>query len=112
MGIPEIRQFVTHLVSKKKVSSSTQNQALSALLFLYRHLLHIQLDETSLAEMRPQKAKSLPVVLSKDEVRAVILKMTSTPQLVTQVMYGGGLRIMEVLRLRVKDLDFANRQIQ
>lgn len=111
MGIPEIRQFITHLVTEKKVSSSTQNQALSAVLFLYRHVLHIQLDETSLIELRPQKAKSMPVVLSKEEVRVVILKLTGVPQLVTQVMYGGGLRIMEALRLRVKDLDFANRQI-
>jgi integron integrase len=111
MGIPEIRQFITHLVSEKKVSSSTQNQALSAVLFLYRHVLHVQLDEASLLEIRPQKSKSLPVVLSKEEVRAVILKMMGVPQLVTQVMYGGGLRIMETLRLRVKDLDFANHQI-
>jgi integron integrase len=61
--------------------------------------------------MRSQKAKSLPVVLSKEEARAVIAKMTGVPQLITQVMYGSGLRIMECLRLRVKDLDFANRQI-
>ena len=111
MGIPEIRQFITHLVAEKKIASSTQNQALSAVLFLYRHVLHIELDETSLMELRPQKAKSMPVVLSKEEARAVILKMTGVPQLITQVMYGGGLRIMETLRLRVKDLDFANRQI-
>ncbi len=111
MGTLEIRQFVTHLVAEKKVSSSTQNQALSAILFLYRHVLHIQLDESELNEIRPQKAKSLPVVLSKEEARAVILKMSGVPQLVTQIMYGGGLRIMEVMRLRVKDIDFANRQI-
>jgi len=111
MGIPEIRQFITHLVSEKNVSASTQTQALSAILFLYRHVLHIQLDETALTEIRPQKSKSIPVVLSKDEVKAVILKLTATPQLLAQVMYGGGLRLMEVLRLRVKDLDFANRQI-
>ena len=111
MGILEIRQFITHLVSEKNVSASTQTQALSAILFLYRHVLHIQLDETALTEIRPQKSKSIPVVLSKDEVKAVILKLTALPQLLTQVMYGGGLRIMEVLRLRVKDLDFANRQI-
>lgn len=111
MGISEIRRFMTYLVSEKNVSSSTQNQALSAILFLYRHVLHIQLDETGLGEIRPQKAKSLPVVLSKEEVKAVIRKMTGVPQLITQVMYGGGLRIMEVLRLRVKDLDFANQQI-
>ncbi len=111
MGTLEIRQFITHLVAEKKVSSSTQNQALSAILFLYRHVLHIQLDESELNEIRPQKAKSLPVVLSKEEARAVILKMSGVPQLVTQIMYGGGLRIMEVMRLRVKDIDFANRQI-
>jgi integron integrase len=111
MGFPEIRQFIAHLVSEKKVSSSTQNQALSAVLFLYRHVLHIQLDESGLAEIRPQKAKSIPVVLSKEEVKSVIIKLTGVPQLITQVMYGSGLRIMEVLRLRVKDLDFANRQI-
>ena len=111
MGTLEIRQFITHLVSEKTVSSSTQNQALSAILFLYRHVLHVQLDESELNEIRPQKAKSLPVVLSKEEARAVIRKMSGVPQLVTQIMYGSGLRIMEVLRLRVKDLDFANRQI-
>ncbi len=111
MGTLEIRQFITHLVTEKKVSASTQNQALSAILFLYRHVLHVQLDELELNAIRPQRAKSLPVVLSKEEARAVILKMSGVPQLVTQIMYGGGLRIMEVMRLRVKDIDFANRQI-
>ena len=111
MGVSEIRQFLAYLVSEKNVSSSTQNQALSAILFLYRHVLHIPLDETGLNEIRPQKAKSIPVVLSKEEARAVLLKMTGIPKLVTQVIYGGGLRVMEALRLRIKDLDFANRQI-
>jgi integron integrase len=111
MGILEIRQFITHLVSEKKVSASTQNQALSAILFLYRHVLHIQLDESSLAEIRPQKTKTVPVVLSKEEAKAVISNLTGVYQLVTQIMYGGGLRVMETLRLRVKDIDFANHQI-
>jgi site-specific recombinase XerD len=110
MGIPEIRQFITHLVVEKKVSASTQNQALSAVLFLYRHVLHIQLDESSLAEFRPQKTKTVPVVLSK-EAKAVISNLTGVYKIVTQIMYGGGLRIMESLRLRVKDIDFANHQI-
>jgi integron integrase len=111
MGIPEIRAFITHLVSEKKVSASTQNQAMSSILFLYRHVLHIPLDETSLAELRPQKTKSIPVVLSKDEVKSVITNMTGVYKIVAQLMYGGGLRVMEAMRLRVKDIDFANRQI-
>jgi len=111
MGIPEIRQFITHLVSEKKVSASTQNQALSAILFLYRHVLHVQLDESSLAEVRPQKPKTVPIVLSKEEVKSVITNMTGVYKIVAQVMYGGGLRVMETMRLRVKDIDFANHQV-
>ena len=111
MGIPEINQFLTHLASEKKVSASTQNQALSAILFLYRHALDIELDETSLAKFRPQRAKTMPTVLSKDEVKRVIDYLTSTNKLIAQVMYGGGLRVMEAMRLRVKDIDFDNHQI-
>lgn len=111
MGLPEIRQFMTYLVSEKKVSVSTQNQALSAILFLYRHVLHIQLDEVGLLELRPGKTKTVPVVLSKEEVKAVLANLSGVYQLVVQVMYGGGLRVMETLRLRVKDIDFANHQI-
>ena len=69
MNTPEIGQFLTHLTTERNVSASTQNQALSAILFLYRHLLHIPLDETILAAYRPQRAKSVPTVLSKDEVK-------------------------------------------
>jgi integron integrase len=111
MGMAEIRQFITHLVSEKKVSASTQNQALSAVLFLYRHVLQIPLDETRLTEIRPQRAKTVPVVLSKDEMKSVIANMSGVYKIVAQVMYGGGLRIAECMRLRVKDIDFANRQI-
>jgi len=111
MGVPEIRQFITHLVTEKKVSGSTQNQALSSILFLYRHVLHILLDESSFAELRPQRGKTVPVVLSKEEAKAVISNLTGVYKLVTQIMYGSGLRVMETLRLRVKDIDFANHQI-
>ena len=111
MGTPEIGQFLTHLTAERNVSASTQNQALSAILFLYRHLLHIPLDETALAAYRPQRAKSVPTVLSKDEVKRLITSLTGTPKLIAQVMYGGGLRIMEAMRLRIKDIDFDNRQI-
>jgi integron integrase len=111
MGIPEIREFITHLVVEKKVSASTHNQALSSILFLYRHVLHIPLDETSLAEFRPRKSKTVPVVMSKAEVKSVIANMTGVYKLIAQVMYGGGLRVMETMRLRVKDIDFANHQV-
>ncbi len=111
MGAPEIRQYITHLVTEKKVSASTQNQALSAILFLYRHVLHIPLDESNLAEFRPQRTKTVPVVLSKEEAKAVISNLTGVYKIVAQIMYGGGLRVMETLRLRVKDIDFANHQI-
>jgi len=111
MGVPEINQFITHLVVERHISASTQNQALSAILFLYRHVLAIQLDEATLAGMRPSKSKRVPTVLSKAEALAVIQKMNGIYRLMAQIMYGSGLRLMECLRLRVKDLDFQNHQI-
>jgi integron integrase len=111
MAETEINQFITHLVGERKVSASTQNQAISAILFLYRHVLHIGLDETRLAEFRPQRAKSIPTVLSKAEVKRIIDLMQGANKLIVQVLYGSGLRIMECLRLRVKDIDFDNHQI-
>jgi len=111
MGVAEINDFITFLVNQKTVSASTQNQAISAVLFLYRHVLHIQLDETALVSIRPTKPKRLPTVLSKEEAKSVIAKMSGVYKLMAQIMYGGGLRLMEVLRLRIKDLDFSNRQI-
>lgn len=111
MGAQEIKQFISNLVSEKNVSTSTQNQALSAVLFLYRHVLVMDLDETTLNLLRPQKGKTVPVVLSKEEAKLVISKMTGVYQIIAQILYGSGLRIMEAMRLRVKDIDFANRQI-
>jgi integron integrase len=84
---------------------------LSAILFLYRHVLHIGLDEASLNEFRPQRGKNVPTVMSKDEVKRVFENMTGIYKLIAQVMYGGGLRVMETMRLRVKDIDFDNHQI-
>lgn len=111
MGIAEINEFITHIVSQKNIAASTQNQALSAILFLYRHVLNVQLEEVALAPIRPTRPKRIPTVLSKDEVKKTIAQMTGIHKLITQVMYGGGLRLMEVIRLRVKDLDFANHQV-
>ena len=111
MGVSEIAQYLTHLATQQEVAASTQNQAFSAILFLYRHVLKIQLDESQLAELRPQRSKTIPVVLTKDEVKRLLANLTGTPKLIAQVMYGGGLRLMEAMRLRIKDVDFGNHQI-
>jgi integron integrase len=111
MGVVEINEFITHLVNQKNVSASTQNQAISAILFLYRNVLQIELDEQGLTPIRPTRPKRVPTVLSRQEAKQVITQMDSIYKIMTQIMYGSGLRLMEVMRLRVKDLDFANRQI-
>jgi len=111
MGAPEIQAFITHLVVERKASASTQNQAISAILFLYRSVLRIELEESELGFIRPKKGKRVPVVLSKDEARAVIANMRGSHKLMAQIMYGSGLRLFECLRLRVKDIDFENRRI-
>ena len=111
MGVAEINDFITHLVNQKTVAASTQNQAISAILFLYRNVLNIQLDEKALIPIRPTRPKRVPTVLSRDEAKRVIAQMRGIHKIMAQIMYGSGLRLMEVMRLRVKDLDFANRQI-
>ncbi len=110
MGVPEVQSFITHLAAHDKVSASTQNQALSAVIFLYRHVLHTELQFPA-DTIRPDKSKPLPVVLTPQEARAVINNMNETPELMAKILYGSGLRLMECLRLRVKDLDFGNHQI-
>jgi integron integrase len=111
MGPAEINEFITHLVNQKSISASTQNQAISAILFLYRNVLQIDLDETALLPIRPGRPKRVPTVLSRQEAKRVIARMDGVYKIMTQLMYGSGLRLMEVMRLRVKDLDFDNRQI-
>lgn len=111
MGVTEINQFITHLVVDRKASASTQNQALSAILFLYRNLLNVELDDSVLNFVRPKRGKRVPTVLSAQEARAIISRLTGPYKLMVQLMYGSGLRLMECLRLRVKDLDFDNRRI-
>jgi len=111
MGVEEINAFITHLVNQRNIAASTQNQALSSILFLYRHVLGIELNENALIPLRPSKPKRVPTVLSPAEAKRVIDRMDGVHKIMAQIMYGSGLRLMEVLRLRVKDLDFANRQI-
>jgi len=110
MGVPEIQQFLAHLAIEKNVAASTQNQALSAILFLYRHVLQIPL-ELPLDTIRAEKSKTLPTVLTPQEVRSILSRMNGTPLLMAQILYGAGLRLMECLRLRIKDIDFGNHQI-
>ncbi len=110
MGAPEIEAFLSHLAQEGNVSASTQNQAYNALLFLYRNVLHIQLTGPILA-MRAKRGQYLPTVLSRNEVNQVLNGMQGLHQLMAQLLYGSGLRLMECLRLRVKDIDFEQSQI-
>ncbi|MEB3325238.1 MAG: integron integrase [Cyanobacteriota bacterium] len=107
MGSEEVNAFLTHLAVEGQVSASTQNQALSALLFLYRVLLERDLDLEGV--VRARKPRRLPVVLTEEEVRSVLQRLEGSEALVAGLLYGSGLRLMEALRLRVQDLDF-NRQ--
>jgi integron integrase len=110
MGEPEIRAFLTHLAVNRNVSASTQNQALSALLFLYKKVLNKELDWID-DVVRAKRPARLPVVLSQDEVRNLISSLTGTNKLLAYTLYGTGMRMMELLRLRIGDIDFAYRQI-
>ena len=109
MGNEEVNMFLTHLAVEEQVSASTQNQALAALLFLYRELLERDLNLDGVVRARTRQR--LPVVLSEAEVRAVRERLEGAPALVVGLLYGSGLRLMEALRLRVKDLDFARREL-
>jgi len=110
MGVSEIETFLTHLAVEGHVAASTQNQALSALLFLYREVLRIDL-ERPVDAVRAKQPKRVPTVLTREEVRKVIGFLSGTHQLMAKLLYGSGLRLMECVRLRVKDVDFAQHQL-
>lgn len=110
MGAKEVEAFLTHLAVEGRVAAATQNQALSALLFLYRELLHINLpwlDEV----VRAKRPARLPVVLTREEVQAVLGRTEGTYGLMLRLLYGTGMRLMECVRLRVKDVDFSRAEI-
>ena len=110
MGEAEINAFVSDLATRGRVASSTQTQALSALLFLYREVLGRPVE--SLGDVvRAKRPERLPVVLTREEVRAVLARLDDSPRLVATLLYGTGMRLMECLRLRVKDVDFGLNQI-
>jgi integron integrase len=110
MGKLEIEAFLTDLAIRRKVSASTQNQALNSLLFLYRDVLGIQ-TEYDINAVRARKPRRLPVVMTPDEVSQVLYHLEGTHQLMARILYGSGLRLMEVLRLRIKDIDFQRNEI-
>ena len=110
MGEPEINAFLTHLAVKERVSASTQNQALSAILFLYRYVLKRKIGDLG-EVIRARKPKRLPVVMTREEVKAVLANLTGDKWLMVSLMYGAGLRLMECLRLRVQDVNFSRNEI-
>ena len=110
LGEREVAAFLSHLASARNVSASTQNQALGALLFLYRHVLRRELGHLG-GMVRARMPDRLPVVMTRDEVRAVLTKLAGVPWLVANLLYGAGLRLNECLELRVKDLDPARNQV-
>ncbi|MDH4216736.1 MAG: integron integrase, partial [Gallionella sp.] len=110
LGAHDIEAFLTHLAVAGKVAASTQNLAKSSLLFLYREVLEINLPW--LDNITQAKApKRMPVVLTVSEVQDVLSRMSGTHLLIASLLYGGGMRLMEAVRLRVKDVDFARREI-
>ena len=110
LGAPDVTAFLTHLAREREVSASTQNQALSALLFLYGRVLEVKLPWMDGIE-RAKRPVRVPVVLTVDEVRALLARLEGTKWLMASLLYGAGLRLRECLKLRVKDVDFGYRQI-
>jgi integron integrase len=108
-GAEQVEAFLTYLAVERDVAASTQNQALAALLFLYRDVLRMELD--NLDAVRAKKSVWMPVVLSVPEVKALLERLTGVYILMGGMLYGSGLRLMECLRLRVKDVDFDRKQI-
>jgi len=110
MGPAEIHAFLSHLATDLEVSASTQNQALSALLFLYRQVLGADVGELT-GVARARQRQRVPTVLTSSEVKAVLDRLDGMEGLVARMLYGSGLRLMEALQLRVKDLDFEKLRV-
>ncbi len=110
MGAAEVEAFLSHLATDRGVSASTQNQALCALLFLYRRVLEVELDWVENIT-RAKPSEHVPIVLTRDEVATVLGRMSGRNWLMASLMYGTGMRLTECLRLRIQDVDFGYRQI-
>ncbi len=107
MGANEVAEFLTHLAADRRVAKATQNQALNALVFLYRYVVKAPL--ANIDALRSRKPRNLPVVLTRGEVALVLAGMQGAPKLVASLLYGSGLRLTEALRLRIKDIDSERR---
>lgn len=110
MGAEEVKRFLTHLAVDRHVSASTQNQALCSIVFLYRHVLCVELGDFD-GFAYAKRPKRLPVVLSLEEVEEIIQQLSGTKRLMVELLYGTGMRLNELLRLRVKDVDFRCSQL-
>jgi site-specific recombinase XerD len=110
MGAQDVEAFLSMMANERKVSASTHNQALSAVLFLYREVLNIDLPWLNNIG-RPHQTKRIPSVLTKDEVAGLLAQMEGIPALLAKLLYGTGMRLMEGVRLRVKDVDFDRNAI-
>src|SRR6185295_3293664 len=110
MSAAEVEAFLTMLATERRVASSTHNQALSALLFLYREVMGAELPWLG-GLQRPSRPKRIPAVLTREEVAALLSQMEEPMRLVARLLYGTGMRLMEALRLRVKDVDFDKRAV-
>ena len=112
MGKTEIERFLSHLAINRNVSAATQNQALNAILYLYKSVLKILIPiEADIRANRASKLKRVPTVLSRQEIQAICNHLSGTALLMVQLMYGAGLRVTEVYRLRVQNFDFDNEQL-
>lgn len=109
MDVPEVEKFLTYLATVKHVSASTQNQALHGILFLYREVLGKELGPVK--ALRAKKSVHVPTVLTHTEALNVIMHMTGVYRIIAQILYGSGLRLMECMRLRIKDVDFERKTI-
>src|SRR5436189_4212918 len=110
MGAAEVTAFLTALAVRERVAASTQNQALNALLFLYREILGVELPWLDNV-VRAKRPQHLPTVLTREEVRTVLEQLDRAPRLMALLLYGAGLRLLECCRLLIKDVDFATNQI-
>jgi len=110
LGEKEISRFISHLAINRNVAASTQNQALNAIVFLYKQVLRIELGDFGPME-RAKRPKRLPVVMTKEEVERILGFTAGTKAIMAKLLYGGGLRLMECLRLRIKDIDFDMNQV-
>jgi site-specific recombinase XerD len=108
MGEVEIERFLNHLATERNVSASTQNQAFCALIFLYRNVLGMDLS-SPIIPIRAKRPQRVPAVLTKSEVQLLLKRISGKYKLMTELLYGAGLRVMECMRLWVKDLDFGQR---